>query len=90
MKILLITYGIDLTSRQSSEFYTILKSASAWWHYLPSAWLIQTTETPHDWFKKLAPIMNKSDRLLIVEIKNNYFGWLPKEAWDWIEKAFKT
>jgi len=32
------------------------------------------------------PTIDKKDFILIIEIRKNYQGWLPKEAWDWINE----
>jgi hypothetical protein len=89
MKILLITYNIDLTPIKEATLRIELQGASAWWHYLPNTWLIKTDKPPQYWHNKIAPIMQNTDRLLIIEVTNNYFGWLSKDAWDWFEKAFR-
>jgi len=84
--VLLITY--DLVSKpkeQYADLYKELTKANFWWHYLESTWLVATDMSPADWYSKLLSSITQNDRLLIIEVKPNYYGWLSKEAWDWIK-----
>lgn len=84
--ILLVAYDLIKPGKDYAGFYSTLKTAQAWWHYLESTWLIKTDHSPQDWFNKLKSHMDYNDRILIVQITKNYQGWLPKEAWDWVHK----
>ena len=88
MKLLIITYEVDLSPGGYVKFYNVLRSSEAWWHYMTNTWLLHTKESPQKLYEKLAPIISKNDKLLIIEITNtkNYYGWLPSEAWKWIEE----
>lgn len=66
-----------------------IKTASAWWHYFESTWLIETEESPKQWFKKLEPALNEMDRILVIEIKAHYWGYLPEKAWPWLHTRLK-
>jgi hypothetical protein len=61
-----------------------IKQSPKWWHFLQSTWLIQTTETPNQIWERLRPFIDTNDFLMIIEVRDNAQGWLPKEAWDWI------
>lgn len=83
--ILLVSYQLK-SVKDYSEFYNVLKSAPAWWHYLDSVWIIQTDDTPSTLIEKLKPHFDQSlDAVLIVDITGKqHNGWLPQKAWDWI------
>ena len=86
MKTFLITYQLN-TDNDYTPFYEALKSFPKWWHYLKSTWLIQTeSATAKLVYNTLATHIYKADLLLIIEVTNNYHGWLPKGAWDWMSK----
>ena len=81
--ILLVTY--DLKARRDySLFYSALQQEGDWWHYLTNTWLLYTGRTPEDVATALRPHMALGDLLLVVEIRDNFHGYLPKDAWDWI------
>jgi len=80
---LLVTYDLKM-QRDYTLFYSALQQQGDWWHYLASTWLLNTQRTPTEVSQAVRPLMGDTDFLLIVEITRNYQGWLPKEAWDWI------
>jgi hypothetical protein len=56
-----------------------------WWHYLDTCYLICTSIgiTP------MQTILTKrfpNQYLFIVDIHPHYGGWLPSDAWKWLEK----
>ena len=63
-----------------------LRTSRAWSNYLERTWLIGTDETVVQLHGRIAPHMTANDSWLVVHI-SDYWGWLPKEAWDWIDKT---
>lgn len=85
--ILLITYDLRNPSHNYEPLYNEIKQAEEWWHYIDSAWLIKTQISPQNWYSKIAKhFFLTSDSFLIIEVKRNYYGWLPQDAWEWIDK----
>lgn len=83
--------GGFLDSFDSKKFHNQLiaaKGINAWWHYLESTYILKVKYgvNAHNiaaYIQKIAP--NK--KFFTSEITlNNYNGWLPQEAWDWINK----
>jgi len=83
--ILIVSYDLK-ELRDYTQFYDALKAqgTSSWWHYLSSTWLLSTMRTPQQVADQLRPYMGNGDFLLIGEFGHSYAGWLPREAWDWI------
>lgn len=79
-----ISYDLRKPGRDYSGLYQAIKKSPRWWHYLESTWIVQTTETPNQIWDRLSSHIDAGDFLLIIEVRNNAQGWLPKEAWDWI------
>lgn len=86
MKVLLVSYDLKKTDDDYKKFYAVLESSTKWWHYLKSTWLIGTEETPQILYEKLKQAMDKNDNILIIEVKKNYYGSLPSDAWSWIQE----
>lgn len=84
--ILLITYDLMSPGQKYEPLHEAIKSAGTWWHHLESTWLVETNLTPKQWYEKLAPFLDQNDNILIIEVKQNYWGWLPQKAWDWINQ----
>jgi hypothetical protein len=79
----------DLRVKQKPDYkglYEELKNSSVWWHYLESTWLIVTDETPGEVWNRLGRHIHQRDFLLIIEVRDNVHGWLPKGAWEWIRQ----
>jgi hypothetical protein len=79
----------DLRGKQKPDYKGLLeelKDSPIWWHYLESTWLIITDETPAELFQRLAPHLHRLDSLLVIEVRDNCQGWLPKSAWNWIHQ----
>lgn len=34
---------------------------------------------------RLAPHVDQNDFVLVIGVTREYHGWLPQEAWDWID-----
>ena len=88
-EVLLVTYDLRTPSHDYSPFYEALKQQGTWWHYIPSTWLIATTKTPKELHSAVVSHITTSDPLLVVAVKRPYWGFLTKEAWDWINNWIK-
>lgn len=84
-RVLLVTYDLKTVGKNYTPFYDALKLQGTWWHYLSSAWLIATPNTPQILYTAVAPHLTSSDFILILPVTRPYWGILPKDAWDWIE-----
>lgn len=80
-----------LDAFDSKKFHNQLTKANgikAWWHYLESTYIIRveygvTAHNVSEFIRQIAP----SKKFFTTEIKlDNYNGYLPQEAWDWINK----
>ena len=84
--VLLVSYDLKTPGWNYGPFYEALKLQGPWWHYLSTTWLIATAKNPQQVHAALAHLLTPQDLILIVPITRPYWGSLPKDAWDWIEK----
>jgi hypothetical protein len=84
MKAYSITYDLKAPGRDYEKLYEAIKASGKWSHYLESTWLVVSNETSQQLWNRLAPTIDKNDFVLIIEVRRNSFGWLPKDAWEWI------
>lgn len=89
--ILVVSYALGPGHSVSTEFYDVLKRQPKWWHYIGSTWLVETDLTSRRLAGELRQFLRKGDRLVVAKLdpKDVPDGWLPKEAWEWINKAYK-
>jgi hypothetical protein len=88
-QVLLVTYDLRTPTHNYTPFFEALQQQGAWWHYISSAWLIATTETPQELYNRVVSRITTADSLLVISVKKPYWGYLPKEAWDWINLNVK-
>ena len=87
MSVLLITHALNNRTKDYSSFYAAIKNNSTnWWHHFEATWIVAAPCTAHQFTQLLYPHMETTDRLLVVKITNDHQGWLPKEAWDWLNQ----
>jgi hypothetical protein len=84
--ILVVNVDLKQAAGSYTRLFDVLKSKDSWWHYLSATWLIATHDSPETLRDELVPLIFDHDRILITELSENYSGWLPKKAWEWIKK----
>jgi len=84
-RVLIVTYNLKGAATSYTQFYESLKAQGAWWHYMPSTWLIFTNKTPEEMTAALRTHIQTGDHLFIGTLQDGYNGWLPKDAWDWLK-----
>jgi hypothetical protein len=85
-KVFAISYDLKTPGRNYGPLFEAIKKSPKWWHYLDSMWLVYTTETPKQIWDRLSGCLDKNDVMLIIEVRNNSYGFLPKAAWEWISQ----
>jgi hypothetical protein len=80
-----INYDLKKPGHDYAGLYEAIKASGKWWHYLQSTWLVTTNETPTQIWERLRLHVDTNDFVLIIEVKHNVMGWLPADAWKWID-----
>lgn len=85
--ILLVTYDLKGSAGSHTSFFDTLKGQGPWWHYLTNTWLISTRKSPKELFEALHPhIQTQAGDKVLITTLGEHWGWLPKDAWEWITK----
>ena len=79
-----INYDLKAPGRDYSGLYEAIKKLGGWWHHLESTWIVLTQKTSSQVWDALGPFVDKNDFMLIIEVRDDVNGWLPKDAWEWI------
>lgn len=85
----IISYDLNKQGKDYAGVFQAIKDAStgAWWHHLDSTWIIKSTiSTPEGVYDKIKSHLDTNDHIFICELKQNYYGWLKKDAWEYLEK----
>ncbi len=96
MKSYIVTFdkGGIIDTFDYTKFHEQLTNAQgllSWWHYLPTTYILLVPNTSSasviaQFILPIAP--NKHFFVAKVDLRD-YNGWLPKEAWDWINGHVK-
>lgn len=86
MSVYIVTYDLNSPGQNYEPLHSAIKSCGNWWHYLDSTWLVSTTLSATEVTQRLLPKIDKNDNLLVIGATDEYAGWLPKKAWQWIHE----
>ena len=79
-----INYDLKQPGRDYAGLYEAIKGCGAWWHYLGSTWLVDTNLDAAGIWRRLDSHVDRDDSMLVIGVTRDYRGWLPKDAWEWI------
>lgn len=79
-----INYDLKKPGQDYTDLHEAIKACGTWWHHLGSTWLVDTSLSAAGIWQKLAPHVDDNDRVLVIGVTRAHQGWLPQDAWDWI------
>ena len=82
----LVSYDLKNSPYTYIPLMKELRNSYKWWHYIDSTWLVLRYESLAELQEKLVPLVFTTDQLLIMPAKGPAMGWLPKEAWAWVNQ----
>ena len=90
MTVYAITYDLNRPGQNYQDLYDEIKGLGAyWWHYLDSMWLVSTNLSANQVSERIRKHCDTNDHFLVIRVVANYQGWLPEEAWSWINRHVK-
>jgi hypothetical protein len=85
--IYLVSYDLRKPGKDYTSLHNTIKSATTWWHYIESTWIIKTDQSIDEWYNKIRSVTDSNDSFILIDItKQKRQGWLPKKAWEWIRE----
>ena len=86
----MITYDLNSTGQRYNGLINAIKKASngCWCTFWKSSYLIQSSLSPSQITDRLKPYLDSNDRLLVIEVKRNYQGWLTDDERSYINDMF--
>lgn len=85
-KTYMVSYDFEGPTERYQELFDALPGFPAWWHFLDRTWLIATDLDARGLYQQLRPYIDDEANLLIMEVGNDWAGWLPKKALEWIQE----
>lgn len=85
-KLYAICYMFNRPDPQQYEaFFEQLQTFGPWCHYIEGTWLVASVLSADEINHKLSDFLDNNIYLLIMEVGQDFSGWLPEKAWDWIK-----
>ena len=88
-RIYMVTFSLQSwLLRDTTAIDKELQRLPNWSHWINNTWLISTYEAADVLYARMHDCFLETDRLLIapLDVQSGFAGWLPQEAWDWIEE----
>jgi CRISPR-associated endonuclease Cas2 len=85
MSALLVTYDLKKPGQKYDDFYDIIKSYG-YARLSESSYAIATNESTKTVYDKLAPYIDKNDKLFVMGLKEEWTGFGTQEIYDWLHK----
>ncbi|WP_026582141.1 hypothetical protein [Bacillus sp. J33] len=88
MAVYLITYDLNKSGQNYESLYKEIKALGDWYHFMDSGWFVDvntfTYPNATSINDKLIKVIDKNDWLFVTMVTSDRNGWLPKDAWDWL------
>lgn len=84
MKYYSISYDLNKQGKNYEGLYEAIKNFD-YYHVMDSVWFIKTNFTALEIYNKLKPQIDADNFLFVSEINSNYYGFLQKNVWNWLE-----
>ena len=85
MAVYLVTFKLGNPNADPSSLVgAIKKLGNGWMYYIPNVVFINSNEGANALSMKLLPLITKDDYIFITRITSDQQGWLPKDAWKWL------
>ena len=81
-----VSYDLRKPGQDYKNLFDELQTSLGWWHFLDSTWLIATSESANELYNRLRTHLDRDDSILVIQAGADRQGWLPKKAWEWIER----
>lgn len=88
MAVYMVTYDLNNPGQHYDDVIKAIKEASTgvWCTYWKSSYLIRSNLSVQQVSDKITPYLDSNDTLLVIEVKNNYQGWLTEKQWKYIRE----
>lgn len=82
-----VIYELKNKRKNYTNLFQKIKDYGTWMHYIDNVWIIESTNDANTIYNDIFPLIDQQkDYILVLKIASDYQGWLPKDAWDWMNK----
>ena len=87
MQTYLVAFTLNRPNADPAQVLQGIKSiAKGWMQYIPNVILIRSEESADAIAKRIYKLITNEDYLVVIKVTQEYQGWMPKDAWNWLNK----
>lgn len=80
-----MTYLIQYEIADDAQFLERCKSLGAWMNYFQGSIIVESNLSAKDVYDRVSVDYEDSRVLIVALDRSRYYGFMPSEAWDWLE-----
>lgn len=87
LNVFLISYEMNIYGNKLYQLYNAIKGCSfkeKWVQCLNNVWIIKTELNVNDVYEKIKEVLGGMDCFIIIEIIDNYEGWVDDKIWEYL------
>lgn len=90
MAVYMITYDLNKEGQNYKKVIEAINECSIEQYSVwKSSYLIKSDMTAKQISDKISQFLDENDKMIAIEVKDNYEGWLPRGSWEYLqEKIF--
>ncbi|KAA3504381.1 hypothetical protein DXM27_03860 [Rhizobium rhizogenes] len=88
MAVYLVTYDLNKETKRP-DILKDIRDGDSWAMLSESSYAIETNETPRQVYDRLKKHLDGNDNLLVVTMKNPYYGQATKDVIDWLDRKLQ-
>ncbi len=81
-----VAYDLIRPGQDYSGLTQRIKACGSWRHIFESTWIVAADMTAQQLYSELKDCVDHNDKLLIIEVTDNYHGQLSPRDWDWLRR----
>lgn len=86
MNVYVISYDLISPGQKYDKIKDAIDKLSVnWCRPLESFYLVKSNYSSEHIFNTLHSLLDSNDLIFVIEVKNNKFGWLHKDQWNYID-----
>ena len=83
-----VSYDLRTVPKPNYDaLYADLRSFPGWFQLLQSTWFVYTNLDAAGVYNRICRHLKTTDYTWVNEVGDQYTGWLPKPAWEWLDNA---
>lgn len=86
--VFLVTYDLMIPGQKYDAIYERIKFLGDYIHFQDSVWIVKTNLSAKSVFEQLEPAIDKGDKILVINVTNQYWGWSDTDKWENLARMF--